>query len=177
MRKVQLRVPLIVTEFSWHSDLKNMILDLISQENGNPVSSVYEKVSRSDYTCNPMTVKPYYKMLMPYLMQDVYPVLKELDIEKKDFQVVNYWFQQYFKTDFYDWHRHSHCSWIMIYYLELPKDGPKTQAIDMWDNKTVITADIKEGDILIMPGMIKHCSPVNSNNDRKTVIAFNTVVY
>ena len=79
MRKVQLRVPLIVTEFSWHSDLKNMILDLISQENGNPVSSVYEKVSRSDYTCNPMTVKPYYKMLMPYLMQDVYPVLKELE--------------------------------------------------------------------------------------------------
>ena len=168
---------MIIQPFSWHSDLKDMLLGLIEKETATPTLTEWEKVSRSDYTAEALRKKSYYNLLMPYLLEDIKPILKEIDVDIKDFAIANYWFQQYRKTDYYDWHRHSHCSWIMLYYLELPKGTPQTQAIDMWDNKTIIKADVKEGDILFMPGMIKHCSPVNDDDQRKTVIAFNTVVF
>jgi len=177
MRKIQLKCPMIIQPLARHEQLKEPLLKLIDEETASPTLTEWERVSRSDYTTDPVQKKAYYNLLMPYLLEDIKPILKEIDVEIKDFGIVNYWFQQYHKTDYYDWHRHSHCSWIMLYYLELPKGTPQTQAIDMWDNKTIIKADVKEGDILFMPGMIKHCSPVNDDDQRKTVIAFNTVVF
>lgn len=168
---------MIIKPFGYHDQFKDMLLQMIEGEPANTVKTEWEQVSRSDYTMGEFTWRPYYRFLHPYLINDLQDIFKELDFTTDDFRIVNYWFQQYHKTDLYSWHRHSHSSWIMVYYLELPKGTPQTQIVDLWDNKTIITADVKEGDILILPGMIKHCSPVNKCNKRKTVIAFNTVVY
>jgi hypothetical protein len=57
--------------------------------------------------------------------------------------------------------------------LQRPTDTSKGQ---IRDNTTIFEIDVKEGDILIIPSMIKHRSPIVENNIRKTIISFNASV-
>ena len=80
---------MIIQPFSWHSDLKDMLLGLIEKETATPTLTEWEKVSRSDYTAEALRKKSYYNLLMPYLLEDIKPILKEIDVEIKDFGIVN----------------------------------------------------------------------------------------
>lgn len=176
MRKIRISCPAFITRLSAHDEIKDELLELITKQPASPTQNEFEKVTRSDYINDIAPFRPYFRLLKPHLTQELKPILEELEIHPEDFQIQNYWFQQYHKTDLYAWHRHSHTSWIIIYYLELPEGTPQTQFKDLYDN-TILTADVKEGDILILPGMIKHCSPMNDSDKRKTVIAFNSTIY
>jgi hypothetical protein len=82
--------------------------------------------------------------------------------------------QQYYKKDTHDWHNHN-CSWSAVYYVELSKDSPRTQLIEPYSSN-IITPNVNEGDILIMPGNVEHCSPPNQSDNRKTIISFNFII-
>ena len=82
------------------------------------------------------------------------------------------WYQQYKIGDLHGWHNHAGCQFTGVYYLDQPKDAPKTQIITPLSDE-VITIDFKEGDILIIPSYIIHTSQKNTSDKIKTIISFN----
>jgi hypothetical protein len=85
----------------------------------------------------------------------------------------NFWFQQYYNSDFHGWHVHMHCHWTNVYFAELPDLNIKTEIMKFGNNE-LITYDVQEGDIISFPSMLYHRSPPNPSNNRKTIISFNT---
>jgi ectoine hydroxylase-related dioxygenase (phytanoyl-CoA dioxygenase family) len=62
-----------------------------------------------------------------------------------------------------------------VYYLDLPKDTPRTQ----WINPTNLseeTFDVAEGDIIIFPSWLIHRAPQNKSKEMKTIISWNIEV-
>jgi predicted 2-oxoglutarate/Fe(II)-dependent dioxygenase YbiX len=82
------------------------------------------------------------------------------------------WYQQYIQNDTHTWHIHGE-NYTGVYYLELPKDSPKTELIDQLDLNKKISIEAIEGDVIIFPSFIIHRSPKITNNLKKTIISFN----
>jgi hypothetical protein len=78
------------------------------------------------------------------------------------------WFHRMDKGDYDNWHNHSYCQWVGVYYVDLP-EGEQTLLQDYEGNE--FQPDVKEGQLLIFPASYIHKSPVASA--RKTVINFN----
>lgn len=82
------------------------------------------------------------------------------------------WFQQYENKSSHGWHIHLNDHYSGVFYLEMPKDGPKTEFYDTI-NKKVYYLDMNEGDIAIFPSYFPHRSAPNKSTLRKTIISFN----
>ena len=82
----------------------------------------------------------------------------------------NKWFQQYKKNDFHGWHRHKHCIFSNVYYLDLPY---KVLTSFRFHGRE-FTIEIKEGQILTFPSFLEHSSKPNFSDKIKTVISFNS---
>jgi hypothetical protein len=80
-----------------------------------------------------------------------------------------YWFQQYGPGDFHNWHIHN-TLYSMIVFMELEGDGASTRFML---NGVERSFPVQEGQILVFPGFVPHCSPPNNTGKRKTVIAVN----
>ena len=78
------------------------------------------------------------------------------------------WFHRMDKGDYDNWHNHSYCQWVGVYYVDLP-EGEQTLLQDYEGNE--FQPDVSEGQLLIFPASYIHKSPVVSK--RKTVINFN----
>ena len=78
------------------------------------------------------------------------------------------WFHRMNKGDYDNWHNHSFCQWVGVYYIDLPV-GQQTLLQDYEGN--VFKPDVSEGQLLIFPASYIHKSP--EVTDRKTVINFN----
>ena len=78
------------------------------------------------------------------------------------------WFHRMDRGDYDNWHNHSYCQWVGVYYVDLP-EGEQTLLQDYEGN--TFQPDVKEGQLLIFPASYIHKSPVA--NARKTVINFN----
>ena len=78
------------------------------------------------------------------------------------------WFHRMDKGDYDNWHNHSFCQWVGVYYVDLP-EGKQTLLKDYEGN--VIKPHVSEGQLLIFPASYIHKSPEVTK--RKTVINFN----
>ena len=78
------------------------------------------------------------------------------------------WFHRMDKGDYDNWHNHSFCQWVGVYYIDLP-EGEQTLLQDYEGN--VFKPDVSEGQLLIFPASYIHKSPEVTK--RKTVINFN----
>jgi len=78
------------------------------------------------------------------------------------------WFHRRDKGDYDNWHNHTHCQWVGVYYIDLPK-GEETLLIDYEGN--IFQPEVKEGQLLIFPSGYIHKSPYSYK--RKTLISFN----
>ena len=58
-------------------------------------------------------------------------------------------------------------------YLELPENSPKTELVNCFNQKEIITPDTREGNILIFPSFVIHRAPILKTECRKTIISFN----
>lgn len=112
----------------------------------------------------------YVRIFFKHAEQEILDVVKyEYGVEYA--QLTNYWYQQYTETLTHGWHFHGGCLYHAIYYLELPEDAPPTMC--RLPGGFEFTPNAQEGDILIMSSCIEHCSPPNSSQDRKSIIAVN----
>lgn len=174
-------VPYFIYTVPNHLTLKGQILNCIDKSSGIETVQYFESISKSDWytNANPKFFKEnfkndsnsYYGLLkthIDYIILDVLP-----DKDKNSLVVSNGWFHQYNKLDYYWWHNHPESRWSIIYYLELHKDGPVTEFENFFGG--TIFPNVKEGDMLIFPGWVKHRSPPNLGKTRKTILSFNIV--
>lgn len=175
-------VPYFIYSVPNYSELKSKILDYILHDT-NGIHSVenYENISKTDwYTTRDGNYfrqnfieksDNYYQSLKPYLDDIIQNIIPEKN--KENFFVGNGWYHQYNKLNYYFWHDHPGNRWATIYYLELNDDCPKTEFINYYGPN--IFPNVKEGDILVFPAWMKHRSPPNLSNNRKTILSFNIV--
>lgn len=172
MTKIPLTVFSLLDEFKPHKDIQK---ELIEKINRTENEKIYQKdeyygdsITRLDWSKNQNFNREWVEFLKPHLQTHFDACAKELNYQKSLIHSV--WFQQYEQNDYHGWHIHEH-HYTGVYYLEFPKDAPKTELVDHLNNKTVI--DAKEGDIVIFPAIAIHRAPKVEKTIRKTIISFN----
>jgi len=177
IKKYKLDAPFVISKFEAHAQIKDTLLDLISQQISVQETGKREgyqnndKISKTDWYVESGQLRDYWKFLFPYLDTHMAPVFASLYL--KSCTYTNYWFQQYEHLDTHGWHRHERCFYTNVYYIELPSDSPRTIFKNPFNDADIIYPDVKEGDILTFPSIVEHCSLPNISIGRKTIISFN----
>jgi hypothetical protein len=161
----------LVTKVEDHDVIKPLILKAIEEYNYPGINLPDEVVSKSDWNLT-STPKQYFQYLLPFIDKTLTRAYQQ--IGGIGVQLQNFWFHQYCSNDRYDWHNHPCANFANIYYLEFPEGSPKTEFQNPFNRKEIITFDVKEGDVLTVPGFLIHRSPPVTSVERKTVIAFNS---
>ena len=172
-----IQVPYIILEFEEHLTVKPILLEKIASTTGvklnnedHCISDFYQRENNTlKYNNFNQGTRDYANYITPFISRYAEVALKDFDVDK--LFVKEIWFQQYYKMNYHNWHDHISSHWAAIYYLELDVKGPKTLFRNL--SGEIIEPDIKEGDIIIFPSFLKHKSPSNKTNNRKTVIACN----
>lgn len=174
MKKI-LECPYVISEFNNHDNLKDIVLDLINNSKyDSPVSKIAEiDITKTDWNMAKDFSRKWLGPIINDLMEHMLELYKEMGYNT--FNLTEIWFQQYLKNSEHGWHIHGG-NFTNVYYLELPKETPKTQLISPFDQKTIIDLEIKEGSTLIFPSFTLHKAPKNMSEKRKTIISFNTEV-
>jgi hypothetical protein len=163
-------LPILITKFERHKELKDQILNLIDDSISESSSHFSDKISKTDYYCQGSN--KYWDIIYPHLN---YAMKYTMDkIQYDEWEIDGYWFQQYNHSDIHGWHYHPKTFYSNVYYLEKPKDGPGTELVVPLTGE-IISPKVEEGEILTFPSIMKHRSPTNISSERKTVIAFNIV--
>ena len=155
----------LISKVKNHKKHKTILLDLI---NRMPKSKSQQN-SKSDWLLS----KDYPREYLNYFYNDIIDPI--MDEQKKHFKaaqwhIANAWFQQYHDGTFHKFHNHESTNWSNVYFIELPKPKDVTQV--KVRNK-LFKYKAEEGDIITFPGHLLHSAPA-INNQRKTVIAFNS---
>jgi len=99
-------------------------------------------------------------------------------IDAKELEIVDCWTVQYKKGDYQSVHTHGGSSYTGCIYIDFDKnehEGTKlvTNGIDSETNGTaIVSPDIKEGDIMIIPSNILHFVTPNRSDKLRTILAF-----
>lgn len=165
-------LPILVTKFSKHKELKEKLLSAIASGPGNSLCLDRDNITKTDWDIPATTPRLYLDILTTPLVDH----LKEayLPFNSSGFQVHNFWYQQYKENSTHDWHTHQAAQYTNIYYLELPDNAPRTQILNPLNFNEVITIEAEEGDIVTLPASVFHRSPPVKSNIQKTIISFNT---
>jgi hypothetical protein len=174
LKKIKLDCPYIIGQYPKHLELKDQILNAINdQKEFDHLREEHDAVditrcdwstSRYDYN------RPWLQLFRPGLFDYLTDATKLLGYA--EFKIKEIWFQQYEQSSVHGWHVHA-SNWTNVYFLELPKDCPKTQFINPYDQTTISEFDVKEGDMLTFPSFVVHRAPINTSNSRKTIISWN----
>lgn len=162
-------IPIIVDNFPQHLLIKSRLIKLIEESNCKSLDTVGEQIDKTDWDRD--SDSAYKDFVVPYIM----------DIAGLWFDRMNYvqtergavWFQQYITQDFHDWHRHPNTDWGLVYYVELPADGPATEFRNPLNPNQTFTPNVREGQFVLFPAILEHRSSENNSSERKTVIVTN----
>jgi hypothetical protein len=150
-----------------HTEIKKSLL-LSINKNINSYKDNDQSIYNTDWFYNQnidyRLLSPHIKNLC-WIINNKYYNKDLLDIAK-----TNIWFQQYKKNDYHDWHVHSDCLFSCVYYLDLDYNNSQTS---FKINNKEFNYNVKEGEILLFPSIVMHCSKPNKTDKIKTVIAFN----
>lgn len=147
-------------------DIKPKILNILDNAEAEPS----DHVTRTDWSVDVGDPREYFDIIWEHIGKDMNAILRG-NLGITGWEVNNVWFHQYDDGSGFDWHWHSNCSFTNVCYIELP-DGSKPEFIDPV-TKEVIQANVKEGQVLVIPSFIMHRSPINRTGSRKTVVPFN----
>lgn len=145
------------------------MLKMLELEKGKQLDTMGEQITKTDWTID--SEREYVNTILPHIQSNVEPLFKRMNYLK--FKFGSTWFQQYEKEDFHSWHRHPDTDWGLVYYLELPLDGPVTEFRNPLDSNETILPKVKEGDFVLFPALLEHRSSENNSKARKTVIVTN----
>lgn len=165
-------LPILVTKFKQHTELKDRLLEAIKFSPGMALNTESDNISKTDWNLDPSVARPYLEIFTTPLVDH----LKEayLPFNSTGFQIHNFWFQQYKENSTHDWHVHQAAQYTNIYYLELPSRALRTQILNPMNLNEVIEIEAEEGDIVTLPASVFHRSPPVKGNVQKTIISFNT---
>lgn len=172
MQKYQLDCAYIITNFKYHNQIKDSLLNLINFTNFQEVidSGCETNISKADWHDAQNFKREWVQFLLQYLTEPVLDIYKELGYD--GYTLHDIWFQQYQKNSGHGWHSHS-ANFTNVYYLEMPEESPKTQIVNPYNQTDIIEVDVKEGDILVFPSFVIHRAPPNLENAKKTIVSYN----
>jgi hypothetical protein len=161
----------LVTKIKEHKQIKDKLLELIDQIPQNS----YENITHTDWNLP----KDYKRLYLDYFYKILKPYMEEMRmfLKEKTWEIQNGWFQQYYKNDFHQWHRHEKTNFANVYYLELPDKNMTTKIKPILNRKKTLNLVAKEGDLVTFPAMLEHTSEKTKKNLRKTIISFNSDFY
>jgi hypothetical protein len=165
-------LPILVTKFLKHRELKEKLLSAIDKSPGSTIFLDRDNITKTDWDIPATVHRPY----LDVFTEPVVDHLKEayLPLNSSGFQIHNFWYQQYTENSTHDWHTHQAAQYTNIYYLELPDNAPRTQILNPLNFNEVITIEVQEGDIVTLPALVFHRSPPVNFKIQKTIISFNT---
>ena len=172
-----INTPIIIKPFTKHEEIKEQLAQEIAEatcdhlvENPGPWGRTHLDITRCDWKIARDFERKWVKTFIPALEQELKVIYTSLGY---DYVGINQlWFQQYNTKSFHNWHTHTVCQWTGVYYLKLPKDGPKTEIVDVVTKRTLLL-DVKEGDICCFPSFIIHRAPVNRCEETKLIVSWN----
>ena len=175
MQIINQNIPFFLFDVKEHLIIKPLILEDIKSMGLHSLidNKGLQKISNTDWHLSPQKERPYWsKVAQPFDF-----IIRELEKQfyvdnsiNAKFTIANYWFQQYNYEDYHAWHNHGQSSWSCVYYVELPTDSVKT-SFKLFEKEFSI--DVKEGQLLIFPGIYMHDSKPNTSKNIKTIISFN----
>jgi hypothetical protein len=160
-------VPFFKYEVRDHDKIKNTLLDSINK-NTNSLKDNNQSIYNSDWNQNLNVDYSLLNIHVDNLCWIINSNYYKREILNKENATV--WFQQYAKNDFHDWHVHSNALYSAVYFLDVDDNTPTT-TFRVKDD--IIEHEVKEGEIIVFPSSILHCSKPNKSEKLKTVIAFN----
>ena len=90
----------------------------------------------------------------------------------KDVQLSKLWYQQYGLNQTHGWHTHAR-NYTGTYYLQLPKNAPRTEFLYPDNLEEGFSINVEEGDMLFFPCHFVHRSNKSKSNSIKTIISWN----
>jgi hypothetical protein len=156
-----------------HDKIKNEILENINSTiDASSLAGIDEAISFTDYNDGGPSRAQYWQIILDNAQSTLYNIyVEQLNLET---EVGRYWFQQYDNGSYHGWHYHPKSYFTNIYFLQLDEGTPTTE-IQLPFTKEIIHINAEEGDVVIFPGFIKHRSPPNESNGRKTVVVWNAI--
>jgi hypothetical protein len=132
--------------------------------------AIYIRTSTGEQTPELQLKSIYSIMPDQYIASLITPYMDKIAIilDSKKWNINNGWFQQYTKSEGHEWHTHAKTNFTNVYFVELPSTSLGTEILNYQK------LDLKEGDLLTLPGHVYHRSPKNFTNERKTIISFNS---
>jgi hypothetical protein len=175
LRNNKLECSYIISKFNKHNDLKCELLQLIDQTSAESVIAAPAEVniSRTDWNHSLDNNRKWVKKLFDDLMTHMLNSYQELGFD--NFTLGEIWFQQYYQSSQHGWHIHGR-NFTNVYYLELPKDTPRTELLVPYDKTSKLILDVNEGDTVVFPSFVLHRAPPNQSINRKTIVSFNVDV-
>jgi hypothetical protein len=160
--------PFCVYDVVNHKKIKSDLLIQIASMENESLIEADQTISNTDWKTPRNIERPYFYTTFS-IMQDVADRVSVMwGIPK--LKVSNYWFQQYKKGDYHDWHSHEEALFSCVYYVDMADDNPKT-TFNLKGKE--INIPVSEGQVLIFPGFLPHTSKENKTDKTKTIISFN----
>ena len=147
-----------------HKSFRPHLIKLINEAPGTKLGTIV----KTDWTLDQKIKKEYFKFLLPYLDEPLKKFKQKLYKDKPvKLKINRIWYQIYNKNSHHVWHTHSNVNFACVYYVKLTSSKSGT----IFHN--VKPVKIEEGDLIIFPAWVVHCSPVIKSQDKKIIIAFN----
>tara|TARA_R100000742_G_C4279116_1_gene102948 strand:+ start:1290 stop:1859 length:570 start_codon:yes stop_codon:yes gene_type:complete len=174
MKINNLSVPYVITKFNDHNIIKETVLFNIETSTHEKLEAndqyFSDNIHKLDWHKKNDFERPWVKQFLPFLNKQIYIMIKPLGFE--NFNLPELWYQQYLENGKHGWHVHGG-NYTGVYYLEMPKESPKTQIVDPSNMDNIIDLNVQEGDFVIFPSFVIHRAPKNKSHKRKTIISFN----
>ena len=158
-----------------HNQQKEELLNSIDDfSKNNFIVDKGQSIFNTDWNIPENVPRKYFELFWTKNHSEIENIYQKLyeNFTIKNLYVHNWWFQQYVKGSYHQWHTHDRCNFSNVYYLELPNNESATE---FYVNGKNITIEAKEGDLVVFPAHLPHRS-INNFPDRKTVIVFNTSI-
>ena len=163
----------IITDVKEHQQNKMKLLGAINSMPFEGINNnLSEKIIKTDWNIKSDTKRDYYDILFPMIKPYMDRMTEKM--KHKTWNINNYWYQIYGKSDEHTWHTHEGVNWASVYYLHLPENGVKTQFYDVKNEKIIDNIQVGEGQIITFPANLLHRSPPNNTDEIKVIIAFNS---
>jgi|TARA_A100000172_G_scaffold28368_1_gene16781 hypothetical protein len=150
---------------------KKKLIDLIYKIPINPLSLEGDKIFHQDYNLPKSMTREYVRYFENNICNEYAKEFCNF-LSCKRIEITNMWFQVYKKGNYHNLHSHPGTNFTNVFYLNLPNKEVKTKIFI--NNNEQFNIDVKEGDILTFPGYYAHSSPINTFDEDKIIIAFNT---
>jgi hypothetical protein len=156
---------IIITKIQNSDEINKKLLDFFKKID-NPFSENISRISNTDWSLPREQKREYLDYFSEIIKPYMFKIASKLYSES--WNIHNFWFQQYLKSDNHNWHTHPDCQFTNVYFVELPDESLSTQILGHEKVKA------KEGELLTFPAYFYHRSPINNSNKRKTIISFNS---